>query len=254
MGNSGRGPIIGEDTVDLLVPVEKTFGIQFTEDDVIPGTVGRLCEFVISRLPGDRSSRCVSSVTFYALRRAIIQATGSRRDAITPSAGLVSVLSNGGHRRKEWKTIEKCLALQMPELTFSNGVEACLSLAWFAVALAVVILFLPRQFLSPLGLPVHIGSWMGAILLTGIGALILWAITRAALQPLATQIPSECGSVSDLVRLIVVKNYGAIAKRAGGWNDKEVWNALRDLIADEISLDPDKITPETSFPDGLNIF
>ena len=71
-GNSGRGPIIGEDTVDLLVLVEKTFDIQFTEDDVIPGTVGGLCEFVISRLPGDRSSKCMSSVTFYALRRAIM--------------------------------------------------------------------------------------------------------------------------------------------------------------------------------------
>jgi len=60
--------------------------------------------------------------------------------------------------------------------------------------------------------------------------------------------------VGDLVRLIVAKNYGAIAKRAGGWNDHEVWNALRDLIADAISLDADKITPETSFPHGLNIF
>jgi hypothetical protein len=60
--------------------------------------------------------------------------------------------------------------------------------------------------------------------------------------------------VGDLVKLIVAKNFGRIAKRAGGWNDKDVWYALRDLIADAISLDPDKITPETSFPDGLNIF
>jgi hypothetical protein len=61
-GNSGRGPTIGEDTVDLLVLVEKTFDIQFTEDDLIPGTVGKLCDFVISRLPGERSSKCMSSV------------------------------------------------------------------------------------------------------------------------------------------------------------------------------------------------
>jgi len=107
---------------------------------------------------------------------------------------------------------------------------------------------------APLGLYVNTGSWIGSVLLTGVGALILWAITRAKLQRLATQLPSKCGSVRDLVRFIVAKNYGAIAKRAGGWNDKEVWNALRDLITDAISLDPDKIKPETSFPDGLNIF
>ena len=75
LGNSGRNSIIGEDTVDLLVLVEKTFDIRFTEDDVIPGTVGKLCEFVISHLPGERSSKCMSSVAFYALRRAIVQAT-----------------------------------------------------------------------------------------------------------------------------------------------------------------------------------
>jgi hypothetical protein len=34
----------------------------------------------------------------------------------------------------------------------------------------------------------------------------------------------------------------------------EPFNALRDLVADAISLDPDKVAPETSFPDGLNIF
>jgi hypothetical protein len=64
----------------------------------------------------------------------------------------------------------------------------------------------------------------------------------------------NCESAGDLVRSIVAKNYGTIANRAGGWNDKEVWNALRDLIVDAISPGPDKITPETSFPDGLNIF
>lgn len=253
-GNSGRGPVIGEATVDLLVQVEKTFDIRFTEDDVIPGTVGKLCEFVISRLPGERSSKCMSSVTFYALRRAIMQVTGCRREAITPSTRLDSVLSSGGQRRKEWKTIEKYLAFQIPGLTFSNVIEACLSILFFAAAMGVVIWFLPRQFLSPLGLPVHIEKWMGAIGSTGVLALILWGITRAILRPLATQFPDNCESAGDLVRLTVAKNYGRIAKRAGGWNDKEVWNVLRDLIADATSLDPGKITPETSFPDGLNIF
>ena len=77
------------------------------------------------------------------------------------------MLSSGGQRRKEWKTIEKYLVLQMPELTFSNGVEACLSLIWFAVAVAVVIFILPKMYgPNPLGLYVDTGSWIGSILLT----------------------------------------------------------------------------------------
>ena len=129
--------------------MEKTFDIQFTENEVIPGTVGKLCEFVLNRLPGGRLSKCMSSVAFYALRRAIIQAASCPREAITPSTRLDSVLSSGGQRRNEWKTIEKYLALQMPALTFSNGVEACLSLIWFAVAVAMVIFVLPKLYGPP---------------------------------------------------------------------------------------------------------
>ena len=50
------------------------------------------------------------------------------------------------------------------------------------------------------------------------------------------------------------KNYGTLADEAGGWNEKEVWKALRQFIADEISVDPGKITRDTTFPEGLNIF
>jgi acyl carrier protein len=239
-----------EDTIQLLGLIEETFDFQFAEHDVIPENLGKLCELVISRLPGHRTSKCVASATFYALRRAMMQVTGCRRESITPSAALAGVFSRGGLRRKEWKTVEKYLALRMPRLTFSNGLETCFSLAWFAVAAAVVIWFLPRRFLSPWGLPVHIGSWMGAIVWTGSGAFLLWAITWAALRPLATQFPTNCDSVGDLVRLIVATNYGRMAKRVGGWNDQEVWITLRDLIADAISVEPDQITPETSFPVG----
>jgi hypothetical protein len=45
-----------------------------------------------------------------------------------------------------------------------------------------------------------------------------------------------------------------LADEAGGWNEKEVWKALRQFIADEISVDPGKITRDTTFPEGLNIF
>lgn len=56
------------------------------------------------------------------------------------------------------------------------------------------------------------------------------------------------------MKRIVAKNYGTVARLAGGWSDKEVWCALRDLITDETSVKPERITPETPFPDGLGIF
>jgi hypothetical protein len=55
------------------------------------------------------------------------------------------------------------------------------------------------------------------------------------------------------VKVIVSRNYGRLIERSGGWNEKELGNALRDLIADETLIEPDNITPETAFPDGLHI-
>lgn len=246
-GKPGGDSLIGEDTVELLERIEKAFGIRFAETDGFPDTVGKLCGLVKSHLPGNRTSKCTSSVTFYALRRAISKAIVCSRASITPSTKLATLLATGGNRQVQWEKIEKQLALRMPRLVFSGGVEACFTVVHYAAAMTVVFYFLPKLRLA-------VGARIWMIFLTGLGALISWAMARATLQPLATQLPLRCETVGELVKSIVSKNYGSVAARAGGWNDVEVWDALRRLIADETLIGAEEITPETSFPDGLNIF
>jgi hypothetical protein len=157
------------------------------------------------------------------------------------------LFSTGAKRRREWRAIGEILELRLPKLAFSTGIESFLVLAQFALAAAVIIFVLPRLRLS-------IGDRMVMVAMTGVAAFFLWAITRVILQPLATQLPGNCESVGDLVKAIVSRNYGRLIARSGGWNEKELWNALRDLIAAETLIEPDQITPETPFPDGLHIF
>jgi hypothetical protein len=246
-GNSGDDPI-GDDSIALLESIETTFEIQFTpDDDPIPRTVGELCNLVISRFEGSRTSKCTSSLIFYALRRAIRKVTVCK-ESISPSAKLAGLLSTkGGQRRKEWKGIEKSLALKLPELQFSNSIGFFLFLAHFAAVIAAMVFVLPSWRLD-------FGSWIGLILLIGFVALIFWLSTREKLQPLATGFPRNCETVGDLVKLILAKNYRTLKKRAGSWNEREAQSALRQFIADEVGIDPKTITPETSFPQGLNIF
>ena len=189
----------------------------------------------------------MSSVTFYALRRAIMVELGCPRDSITPSTPLDSILSSGTQRRREWKRIEKSLVLKMPLLAFSRGVEACISLAFFGIGASVVLLVLPKLFPST-------GERIVAFCFTCFCAFILWAITRAKLQPLATQLPGGGETVGDLTKAIVAKNYGKVATRAGGWNENDLWDALRDIIADATLVERERITPETTFPEGLSIY
>jgi hypothetical protein len=240
-------PQAGEDTAELLGSIEEIFGIRFTQDDAFPQTVGELCQSIKSHLTGARTPKCMSSVTFYALRRKITRELGCRRDSITPSTRLESILSAGAQRRIEWKQIETSLVLKMPSLTFSQSVETLLSLTFFGIGAVIVLFVLPKLIHS-------IGDRIVGFCLTCFVAFILWAITRAKLQPWATQLPSGTATVGELTKAILAKNYGKVAERSGGWNEKELWNALRDAIADAASIDRELITPETPFPDGLGIF
>ena len=112
----------------------------------------------------------------------------------------------------------------MPLLAFSQGVEACLSLALFGFGCSVVLLVLPEA------LSIY-SDRIGAFCLTCFAALILRSITRAKLQPWATQLPVG-GATVDLTKQIVAKIYGRIATRAGGWNEKGFWTSLRDVVCD----------------------
>jgi hypothetical protein len=243
--NSSLGSQIGEDTVALLESIADTFDIRFPEESSFPATVGKLCELVISCLPANRTTKCVSSMTFYSLRRAMIRVLGARRESVVPATRLVSLLSEGRWRRREWKALERQLALKLPRLAFSNGVEWSLFLGACGFALAAVAQLWPR---------LDFGEWLMSVLGIAFATLFVWAITRARIQPLATRLPRKCETVRDIVSLIVAGNYGRLVKRAGGWNEKEIWNALRQFIADETSIEPAEITPETAFPDGLNIY
>jgi hypothetical protein len=157
------------------------------------------------------------------------------------------LLSTGAKRRREWKEIQKILALKMPLLAFSQGVETSLSLAFVGMATMIALLVLPKTFPS-----MRIENRIGSFCFTFFGSSLLWAITRVTLQPLATELPMV--TVGELTKAIVARNYGKVVLRAGGWNEKELWEALRDFIADEISIKRERITRETLFADGLGIY
>lgn len=243
--NPGLGFNIGEVTAALLESIEDTFDIRFPEEGPFPATVGKLCELVISCQRANRTTKCVSSMTFYSLRRAMVHVLGARRESIVLATNLACLLSEGRRRRREWKALERRLALKLPRLAFSKSVEWGLFLAACGFVLAAVAQLWPR---------LDFGEWLMSVLGIGFGTIIAWATTRAWIQPLATRLPPNCETVRDAVNLIVAGNYDSLARSAGGWNEVEVWNALRQFIADEISIEPAKITPETAFPDGLDIY
>ena len=85
-----------------------------------------------------------------------------------------------------------------------------------------------------------------------LGAL-LWIPSLLLTQRVGWVLPGNCRTVGGLVNVVVARNYGALADAAGGWNEKEIWMAWRELIADETGVDKAIIDRSTPFPEGLNI-
>lgn len=228
-----------------MAAIQDSFSIQFGEEGPFPKTVGELCDRVIEKLKGARTSKCLTSITFYRVRRALVAGLELDRNGVAPSAMLAPLLARGPGRRRQWKDLERRTGLRFPALTHPSSMTAGMLI--IAIGFATRFAFEGWEVRSSfVSLPVLLASWLLS--------LILSIVADGMTQRLVWGIPRNCKTVGDLVRVIMAKNYGTLADEAGGWNEKEVWKALRLFIADEISIAPDKITPATSFPDGLNIF
>jgi len=80
---------MGLDGVELLLAVEDAFHIHLADDEAgSVYTVGDLHNLVISKLQGQDSKRCLTSVAFYRTRRGIIDTLGIDRREVRPATHL----------------------------------------------------------------------------------------------------------------------------------------------------------------------
>jgi len=56
------------------------------------------------------------------------------------------------------------------------------------------------------------------------------------------------------VKVALARNYAAVASQNGRSSETEILSVLRQLLAEEVGKDANTITPETRFPEGLNIY
>lgn len=88
-------------------------------------------------------------------------------------------------------------------------------------------------------------------LINVIGAVVLLPII---LNPLAREFPRNCRTLGDLVKLALARNYGKLAASHGMTSEQEVLQSLLLLIATETVKDIETLSPDTLFPEGLNIY
>lgn len=236
-----RLKLFGEDTFFLLRTLEESFGIKFTEDDLVQAkSVGELADCLSKKLEQPVSRQCLSALVFYRLRRTFMSVFSTPRAKITPSTSLHELMP-WKDRKRQWLGIQNHLNFVLPQLTWP---------LWLvALSLLIVGLVLALPGLARLG---SFGS--ASVLLKIVAAICVWVPVLVLLSPLARTFPRSCETFGDLVKLTLARNYAKIASEHGASFEREVLQALRQLIAAEEGIDVKEISAETLFPEGLHIY
>jgi len=91
---------MGVDLVELVIEVEKAFGIAILDEDagnII--TVGQLYDYVVAKLPAQETECCLTATAFYQFRSALTGQFGVDRREVRPSA-LVGIIVREPTRRR----------------------------------------------------------------------------------------------------------------------------------------------------------
>lgn len=236
-----RLQLFGEDTCELVRTIEESFGIMFSEDELVHArTIGELGHCIMGKLEHPVSHQCLSAIVFYRLRRAFSILFNIPRAQIAPATSLYELMP-WKKRKKQWREIQNNLNFVLPQLRWS---------LWL-VALSMLIVGLV------LALPALKALWSfgtASVLFTIVAAIAIWVPVLVILSPLARTFPQSCETFGDLVKLTLARNYGKIASQHSTSSDREVLQALPQLIAAEVGSDVKEMSLETLFPEGLHIY
>jgi hypothetical protein len=130
----------GEDTCDLVSTIEHSFGIKFTQDELIQAqTLGAMAQTLYNESEHPVGPPCLSAITFYKLRRAFVELFDARRAEISPATSLYELMP-WKTRTKHWRDIQDYLNYALPQLGWP------LWLLGFALVLTGSILYVLFNF------------------------------------------------------------------------------------------------------------
>lgn len=234
----------GDDTWDLLRVIQESFGIKFTADDLIAAnTVGKLGECISKKLTGPPTDRCLGAVVFHRLRRAFVDLYLAPRAKIRPDTGLDELLP-WPRRLGRWESLRRQSKLILPDLAYPGWLVGAVLLVSTAGAWTFVGWFrkIPRSELATVAGPATLAVWI-------LNFVFLMRLAR----PIAQAFPHSCDSMRDLVKVAVAQNHAKLAHQLGPCSSRELFSALRQLIAVETGCNSENISEQTAFPQGLNI-
>jgi hypothetical protein len=212
------------DTVYVVSNLETSFGIRFTEAEVSAWrTVGDIYSTLRIRVSnsGKRPGRCATAMAFYRLRRALSDLSIDTR--LRPDTAVKGITTLTTKALFKQTSARSGLRLPRPRVALWGTVGA-LSILASMIGLATTAVFLPHW-------------WPVPVLAAALGIMLLW------LDP--GDIPFDCQTLGDLSRKVTGLNFGKLSDEGAELHDKDLWNALVEVLSEDTFLPKLEIRPET---------
>lgn len=214
--------IDSEDASELLLKIERSFGIKFGHTELIHiKTFGEFSDHIIKKIQLDNANDCTTQQAFYKLRNAISTTLNIGKRTITTDFPLSEILPRQ-NRRKKIVELENYLDVQLNILRPPR---------WVTITLLVLVLvsfgglFFKWQY-----------GFLG--LVTSIGGL--W---------LANEIGNELDvqTVGQLAEKMTRENYVTSRRNPKTFNKSEIEKVLTNLFINDLALDRNKLTKGSEF-------
>ena len=244
---------MGLDGVELIMEVEDEYGIKLPDEEASKfRTLGDLFDAILRRLDGRQLSPCVYSPLFYELRRAIVDVVGGEPRAIRPRTKWSELIA-AGREREIWRAIETRFGSPLPALVHTRRVERFIfAIGGFA---SVVIILLGVAVVLMFPKPLEIALY-GALAFTFFTIVIIGAvlaITFRLARPYASVIPQSCKSLRDTCYVVARLRRIATRQHRPPSSDREAWETLRTIVAEQLGVDGSSLKRETRFVEDLNV-
>jgi acyl carrier protein len=230
---------MGLDSVELVLTVEESFGFSIPDEDAAElATVGKLYDYILTHRFQGKQEACLSSVTFYKIRRAMMSVLKIPRKDLRLSTNLSTLIPQ--HRHRIWNNIEETAALVFPKLKRPFWVNILIILLTGGLTMWLVRLC-PQM-------PLSTSICLSFVVFCIIGVTLIFLAT-----PLESVFQANCATIGELTKSVLAKNYGKISDECDKANATEIWDSLCSIISEHLGVAKTKLTKETNFVRDLYV-
>jgi acyl carrier protein len=226
------------DSVELVIRVENTFGIELPENELEQIKTPRdLIELVCHRLDLSDGPQCQSQQAFYRLRKGLMEVLGVSRDQVRLETRLADLAPVDDCRPWWLRLRENIGARDWPELVRPKWVERTIGGMTVVILIVSILGLWKSKGLESLGSSVLLG-----VLIAAAASSLMYRCTRRFILSL----PTKVTRISDLIP-------ASLSAPGIIWTRDGVETNIKTIIVDHLGIPPAEYSISKRFVEDYGV-